>query len=316
MIIKTHEIKILLILTILNLQFQIVKGQDNLTKANKGLINRIKASENSMEKFNYNGMEREYIYYAPDNLKKDAPLVVVLHGFTSSAKKIMDYSSFNKLANENNFAVVYPQGTKDKDSNTFWNVGYSFHSDITIDDVDFIVSLVKYLQNKHSLSVRNTFLTGMSNGGEMCYLIACEQPQVFRAIAPVAGMMLQSFFDNCNSINPIPVFAVFGTDDKVTNFDGDLDNNDGWGSYISIPSTIEYWAKRIDYETIVFDTLNNANVTDSSYIVSERYIKRQNEEEVMFYKVIHGGHEWPGAWGNMDVSISREIWDFFKAYIK
>ena len=274
-----------------------------------------KNSEISMEKFNYNGLDREYIYYAPDLLEEDAPLVVVLHGFTSNAENIMSYSDFNELADENNFAVVYPQGSIDKDSNTFWNVGYSFHSGVEIDDVGFIVSLVKYLQNKYLLSVTHTFLTGMSNGGEMCYLIACEQPEVFKAIAPVAGMMLDSFFDNCNSMNQIPVFAVFGTNDDVTNFNGDLNNNDGWGSYISIPATIEYWAKRIDYETLVKDTLKNTNVTDSSYIVSERYLNRQGDKEVLFYKVINGGHEWPGAWGNKDVSISSDIWNFFKIYL-
>ena len=29
------------------------------------------------------------------------------------------------------------------------------------------------------------------------------------------------------------------------------------------------------------------------------------------YKVIDGEHDWPGAWGNMDVNISQEIWRFF-----
>ena len=29
------------------------------------------------------------------------------------------------------------------------------------------------------------------------------------------------------------------------------------------------------------------------------------------YKVIGGGHDWPGSYGNMDVNISEEIWKFF-----
>jgi len=273
-------------------------------------------SEVSRGKLEHNGLTREYIYYSPDNLNKGAPLVVVLHGFTSSAEKIMNYSEFNKVAEENNFAVVYPQGTMDNDSNTFWNVGYTFHSDIGIDDVDFIVSLVNYLQYKYPLSVTNTFLTGMSNGGEMCYLLVCKHPDVFKATAPVAGMMLHSFFDNCNSMKPVPVLAVFGTDDDITNFNGDLNNNDGWGAYISIPSTIDYWAKRIDYDTLIIDSIPDIYIDDSSYIVSERYLNRQTEKEVLFYKVINGGHDWPGAWGNMDVPISNEIWNFFKEYVK
>ena len=69
------------------------------TKTNK------KNSDVSIEKFKYNGLDREYIYYAPDRLEEDAPLVVVLHGFTSNAENIMSYSGFNELADENNFAV-------------------------------------------------------------------------------------------------------------------------------------------------------------------------------------------------------------------
>jgi len=26
-----------------------------------------------------------------------------------------------------------------------------------------------------------------------------------------------------------------------------------------------------------------------------------------------GGHDWPGAFGNMDISASREAWEFFEA---
>ena len=33
--------------------------------------------------------------------------------------------------------------------------------------------------------------------------------------------------------------------------------------------------------------------------------------EVWLYKVINGGHDWPGASGNMDINSSQEIIDFF-----
>ncbi len=262
----------------------------------------------------HNGLTRSYIYYAATDLPEDAPLVVVLHGFTSSAKKIMEYSEMNFLAKEKKFAVVYPQGTTDADSNTFWNVGYDFHSSITTDDVEYIVELVKYLQEKHTLSVTNTFLTGMSNGGEMCYLLACKHPEVFSATAPVAGMMLQPFFTDCKSDNPIPVFAIFGTNDDVTNFNGDPNNEDGWGAYPGIPFTINYWAEAINYTSVQRDTLPDINKNDSSFVVRETYLNDQNGNEVLFYKVVNGKHDWPGAWGNMDIHASNEIWRFFENY--
>jgi polyhydroxybutyrate depolymerase len=265
-------------------------------------------------KFQHNGLSREYIYYAPENIRESAPLVVVLHGYTGTAKNIMDYSRMNTIAKENNFAVVYPQGTIDAKSNTFWNIGYDFHSDVTIDDVDYIVKLVQFLQDKYSLSNSNTFLTGMSNGGEMCYLLACKHPEVFNATAPVAGMMLKSFFNDCNSKIAIPVFAIFGTKDDVTNFSGDMNNQDGWGAYQSIPFTIKYWAKSINYASVKTDTLPDLNKIDSSYVVSKKYVNDTTGNEVLFYKVVNGGHDWPGAWGNMDINTGIEIWNFFEKH--
>jgi polyhydroxybutyrate depolymerase len=36
----------------------------------------------------------------------------------------------------------------------------------------------------------------------------------------------------------------------------------------------------------------------------------------LFYKVVNGGHDWPGAWGNKDINTSEEIWHFFEKYLK
>lgn len=264
--------------------------------------------------FEHKQLTRKYIYYAPDALPVNAPLVVVLHGYTSSAKKIMDYSKMNVLADENNFAVVYPQGTKDTKGNSFWNVGYSFHEGVETDDVDYIVKLVEYLQKKHTLSASNTFLTGMSNGGEMCYLMACKHPEIFAATAPIAGTIFIEFFKNCDSNNPIPIFAVFGTNDAVTNYNGDLNNRDGWGPYHSIPYTVDYWAKAMDYTRVQIDTLPDINTQDSSFVVSTQYLNEQKRLELLFYQVVNGGHDWPGAWGNKDINTSQEIWRFFERY--
>ena len=87
--------------------------------------------------FFHDGINREYIYYSPSNIQPDAPLVFVAHGFTGSAQGIMNYCGMNTIADQNGFAVCYPQGTTDSWGDNFWNVGYDFHSNVTVDDVDF-----------------------------------------------------------------------------------------------------------------------------------------------------------------------------------
>ena len=60
----------------------------------------------------HEGLEREYIIHVPSNINQDSPLVVVIHGFTSSAKIIMTYSAMNDIANRESFIAVYPHEDK------------------------------------------------------------------------------------------------------------------------------------------------------------------------------------------------------------
>jgi polyhydroxybutyrate depolymerase len=265
--------------------------------------------------YKHNDLNRQFIYYAPQDLQKGAPLVFVLHGYSGDASTIEDYAGMNAIADQYGFAVCYPRGTVDHRANRFWNVGYDFHPDVVIDDVDFLVQLAVHLQNQHQLSSNNTFVTGMSNGGEMCYLLACEAPSKFKAVAPVAGMMLQSFFENCNSTIPISVFEIHGTNDKVNRFNGDIDGKDGWGAYPDIPFTIKYWVNSNGCTSTQIDTLSNTNTDDNSFVISEKYLKGANDSQVWLYKIINGGHDWPGNSGNKDIETSRQIWLFFSTFL-
>ena len=181
-----------------------------------------------LHQYSYGGFEREYYLYVPESIQPEAPLVFVFHGYTGSAAGIMDYSGFNAIADENGFAVCYPQGLTDNYGNTFFNVGYSFHWNETVDDVGFAISLASYLQSHYDLSHINTFSTGMSNGGDLSYLLACDASTTFRAVGPVAGIMMEWIYDSCDPENPMPILEIHGTNDNISWWDGDLDDEDGW----------------------------------------------------------------------------------------
>ena len=191
----------------------------------------LEAPENGVNTFEYDGLERRFRIHIPENLQQGASLVVVMHGFTSSARVIEGYSGMNSVADEHGFVVVYPQGTKDDWGNNFFNVGYDFHDSNGVDDIGFVHALIEHLQQSLNLSSRNVFSTGMSNGGDMSYMLAC-QSDVIRAIAPVAGCMMKHIYDSCTPTRPIPVLEIHGTLDDVTLVDGDIDNQEGWGAYM------------------------------------------------------------------------------------
>jgi len=261
--------------------------------------------------FNMSGHSREYYLHIPQDLSSDAPLVFVLHGYSGSAASIRSYSGMNRTADENGFAVCYPQGTKDQWDNSFWNVGYEFHQSLDVDDVGFITELARYLQSEYNLSPQKTFCTGMSNGGDMSYLLACQASDVFSAIAPVAGCMMEWIYSSCQPSSPIPVFEIHGTDDGITYWSGDMSNNQRYGAYLGVTEAIQFWVERNNCTQSTIDTLPNINLSDGSFVVRERYTEGVNNNQVWLYKVINGGHDWPGSSGNMDISATEEIWNFF-----
>jgi len=260
----------------------------------------------------HNGISRDYILYIPENLPTNAPLVVVSHGYTSSAKTMMSYSGMNKVADEEKFLVVYPQGTKDQRGNNFFNVGYEFHASSKVDDLGFIKALVTKLTDDYQVNPNHIFATGMSNGGDLSYFLACYASDMFQAVAPIAGTMMQTTMETCKPQKGMPIFAVHGKADEVTYFDGDMANRDKWGPYPGIPAVIEHWvdvnaveiSKQVDLDNIT-------NFTASNEALSfDRYLSETSDHEVWLY--IHsGGHDW----SLKELDTSSEIWSFFTRYI-
>ena len=273
------------------------------------------------------GLEREYMLYIPQSAEKNSPLVFMLHGLGSTHTIIMNYSQMNQVADKHGFVVCYPQGIRGaentrhtKKGTPFWNVGYETHKNETVDDVSFIKSLAIYLQQEYNLDPEKTFCAGMSNGGDMSYLLGCEAPDIFKAIAPITGCMMGWIYESCNKNDPVPVFQVHGTADKTTYYDGDVDNRDKWGAYMGVETTINFWVDRNECKEVNIDTLPDIDRNDGSIVITEKYTSGWNNNEVWFYKVINGDHEWPPGWpvksGNGDLNTSEEIWKFFQHSMK
>ena len=264
--------------------------------------------------FDHNGVNRLYTLYKPDNLKEKAPLVFVLHGYTSNSTNIMNYSKMNDIADQNGFMVCYPQGTTNiYTGQTHWNANLKEMSSVT--DSEFLTDLAKKLQAEFNLSEKNTFACGMSNGGFMSYTLGCERSDTFKAIASITGTMSGYDWNNCNP-NKVPVLQISGTNDMVVPMDGSMSSAGGWGGAPKIQDIMNYWGDINECTQTQTQNLPDSNKTDNSYVNIEKKVDCFNNHQVWFYTVYGGAHTWPGAWGNMDINASEEIWDFFSRYIE
>ncbi len=251
------------------------------------------------------GTERSYRLYIPDNLAKKAPLVFVLHGYGSSFN--LDHYGMNSVADRYGFAVCYPQGTKDSRGKRCWNVGYPFQADMTVDDVSFLCKLAAMLQKRHGLSRRNTFCTGMSNGGEMCYLLAYRPQKTFAAVAPIAGLTM-AWMPQKYDPHPIPLLEIHGTEDRTSEWTGDPDNDGGWGAYLAVPEAIGNIAACNGCDKMSETDVRSRRNPVTAY----RYYGGKRGYEVWLYKIEGGGH----SWGDKDIDTAEEIWKFFSTFAK
>ena len=261
----------------------------------------------------HDGIQRNYILYIPElyDGSSDVPLVLNFHGFGSNANQQMFYGDFRDIADTEGFLLVHPEGTTFI-GNQFWNVGFPGLSS-TVDDVGFTEALIDELATLYAIDLDRVYATGMSNGGFMSFLLACQLSEKIAAVASVTGSVTQDTFDDCNAQHPIPVLQIHGTDDGVVLYNG---NN------LSIPiaDVISYWVDYNNCETApTTTTLPDVDVSDGSTVEHSVYEDGDNGITTEHMKVIGGGHTWPGsvintAGTNQDIDASMEIWLFFSRY--
>ena len=258
----------------------------------------------------FKGVDHIYWVHVPDSLSADGALLICLHGYGGSAAH--GKSELMDLADEHGFVVCYPQGLKDGRGKPCWNVGYPFQEDLRTDDIGLMEKLVWALVRRYSLNPANAFLTGMSNGGEMCYLVARKKPRLFAGIMSIAGLTLPNM-EPLHYDNPVPFMEVHGTADKTSKWEGDPENKDGWGAYLSVPAAVSYVvsANRChSYSKTSLPLLRNP-VTLHRYQGGAPARSNGKPCEVWFYEVEGGGHNW----SDKDMDTFGEMWKFMDHYM-
>ena len=271
------------------------------------------SQEVTTEFLNYDGLERSYILYIRESYSENnpTPLVLNLHGYSSNAGQQMIYSEFYSIADSEGFILIHPEGTTDPNGFQFWNSENLF----PIDDVGFLSALIDQIVLEYNINTNRVYSMGMSNGGFMSYKLACELSDKIAAIASVTGSMSTNQITLCNPNSPTPVMQIHGTSDPTVLYDGSL-------GIASIENVISFWININNCNlSPIINSIPDLNLTDLSNAEHYIYSNGINESSVELYKIINGGHTWPGASiplvgnnTNQDLNASEKIWDFFNKY--
>ena len=258
----------------------------------------------------YEGSVRYHYLFIPPSLLPERPLVVMLHGYGGKAEGYRP--EMLTAAREEGFAGCIPQGLKAPNGKTGWYVGYPAQEGMRTDDDAFVCHLAREVARKHGL--RTLFLTGMSNGGEMCYLIGRKEPRTFRAIASVAGLTMKWVADSVAFHGPVPFMEIHGTADKTSRWEGDLEGQGGWGAYLPVEDAVAAWVKENGCTPCAPEPLPLLH-EDSHPVVLHRWEGGTPANglatEVLLYEVQGGKH----SWALKDMDTCRVILQFFRRWL-
>jgi polyhydroxybutyrate depolymerase len=270
--------------------------------------------------FLLDGVEREYLLYVPDayNGQEDWPLVINYHGFTIDASTQMDYTDMNSDADTAHFLIAYPEGLVVEDtvsgsSGSGWNVPGS--SSAQHDDIAFTDSLIHHIDAEFSVDLAHVHATGLSNGSEMAFYLACVMPDRIASVAGVSGGLTYTLLKSCQPKRSISALSFFGTDDFFYPFEGNEHTP-------PVPATTSFWASHnnCSVDSMVTD-LPDVVGDDSCTVTLIEYQNCEPGIEVLLYRINDGGHNWPGSdppgfeWighTNQDIDANSAIWNFFK----
>lgn len=286
------------------------------------------AQQQVLDSIRHQSLQRQYRVHIPPGYSSTdtLPVVLTLHGGGGNALQVQGFTQMNQFANQEDFLAVYPEGhTYIPSVDGFvWADGRGTAADANgIDDVGFIDKLLDTLQADYNVDTSMIYVCGFSNGGFMTMRIACDQPELFAAAGALGCSMDTSLFTNCSPSKAIPMMIVAGTADPEVPYEGGAMSNPNVTPIVPVDSAVQFWVDENNCQTAkpkvsVPDTVQD----DSSTVELFQYTDCNCRADVRFYKVINGGHTWPGVEipqiepqlgeTNEDIHASYELWRFFE----
>ena len=243
----------------------------------------------------HGGLTRTYVVHVPPsyNLASPAALVVLLHGGANNPDLLGNEPTYGLAAKSNRegFIAVFPKGAGQPAS---WNAGDCCGAALAqnVDDVGFIRQVVTNVFRQMSIDRTRIFAAGISDGGAMAYRLACEVPDLWRAVAAVAATDRTR---DCNPATAVSVLHIQAKDDPP-----------------SPAATMGKWAQ------LDGCTAQPRHVLDQGGSYCETYSYCRGKSEVQLCMTETGGHTWPGgqagkgaASPSQAFSATNLIWDFF-----
>lgn len=127
-------------------------------------------------------------FYVPHTRHASTALVVVLHGCTQNAAGYDHGSGWSRLADEQGFALLYPEQLHGNNANLCFNWFNTGDTKRDAGEALSIHQMVAAMVAEHGIDPARIFVTGLSAGGAMASVMLATYPELFAGGAIIAGL--------------------------------------------------------------------------------------------------------------------------------
>lgn len=158
----------------------------------------------------------------PDRADPDTkiPAMVYFHGAGGSGQRSMRNRNMVEDFLKRGYAVIAPSGLKRP--NTRFGPGWSFHPDRPKqrDELAFAHEVLDDAANRFNIDRDKVLMTGFSIGGSLTWYLACQDPNVAKAYAPVGGAFWRPHPSAEDCSGPVKLLHTHGWRDTTVPLEG------------------------------------------------------------------------------------------------
>ena len=230
------------------------------------------------------------------------PLVVALHGYSSSGSFNAWWMSMYDSVHENEHLLLTPDGSMNIIGMRYWNATDACCNlfDTQVDDVTFLESLIDQAVQNYGADPEGVVLIGHSNGAFMSHRMACDRGGLIESIVSLNGATWNDFSNDCPDTGRPNILHVHGTADSTIQYDG---GSLFGGTYPSAPQTTAYWANRSGCDAS-WTNLGSIDLTNSDGVAETDNLEHLNctdGNRVAHWRINNASHapflndeKWPG----------------------
>ena len=232
-----------------------------------------------------------YELMLPDKSNAPVPVVIFLHGFGSTGMAMLKTKRISGPMLKRGYAVIAPNALRRGENGpTSW----SFHPNYRggRDEAAFIQEVLADAAENHSLDLSRVLLSGFSIGGSMTSYIACENPDLFSAYAPVSGNVWRPHPTSCAA--PVKLFHTHGWEDSTVPLEGRvIRENFVQGDVFE---ALNLWRQTNECDQ------PRANLFSVSGIFMRRAWTKCARDSALEFVLFPGGHRVPEGWADMTLN--------------